>query len=95
MRKRISNKINLEEMASGVNRRRVIQKVIQSRWNILKLSTAQLTNPAFAMMQTVFDELVELVTATSKPFQMVKGKSNVVMFVGLQVFIRTHSHRKL
>ena len=31
MRKRISNKINLEEMASGVNRRRVIQKVFQFR----------------------------------------------------------------
>ena len=46
------------------------------------------------MMQTVFDELVELVTATRKPFQMVKGKSNVVMFVGLQVLSRTHGDEK-
>jgi len=59
MRKRIQSKIKLEEMASGVNKRRVIQK-------------------------TVFDELVSLVTASRKPFKMAKGKSNVVMFVGLQ-----------
>ena len=72
-------------MASGVNKRRVIQKVSNSfRLSIISPMLQLILH--FHITQTVFDELVELVTATNKPFKMTKGKSNVVMFVGLQVF---------
>lgn len=36
----------------------------------------------------MFDALIELVDPGVKPFKPVKGKSNVLMFVGLQVFFR-------
>ena len=90
MRKRIQSKIKLEEMASGVNKRRVIQKVFSIYFcpNLRKKHAHYTTTHHMrTTTQTVFDELVHLVTASRKPFKMAKGKSNVVMFVGLQVFM--------
>ena len=41
------------------------------------------------IQQAVFKELVKLVDPGVKPFQPKKGKSNVIMFVGLQVNMKT------
>eukprot|EP00128_Syssomonas_multiformis_P005225 Colp12_sorted_trinity150504_noHs@34501 len=59
LRKNIKAAVNFDDMASGLNKRKIIQKA-------------------------VFDELCKLVDPGVKPFQPVKGKSNVLMFVGLQ-----------
>ncbi|KAJ3331889.1 hypothetical protein HDU93_009457, partial [Gonapodya sp. JEL0774] len=70
LRENIKNIVNLEELAAGVNKKRVIQKAI-------------------------FDELVKLVDPQVQPFQPTKGKSNVVMFVGLQGSGKTTTCTKL
>jgi signal recognition particle subunit SRP54 len=59
LRKSIKEKVGLEEVASGVNRHKLVKK-------------------------TIIDELVELCGASKKPYQLKKGKPNVIMFVGLQ-----------
>lgn len=52
--------IDFEEMAGGLNKRRMIQSA-------------------------VFKELVKLVDPGVKPYQPIKGRPNIIMFVGLQV----------
>lgn len=66
----IKKRINLEEMASGLSKRKIIN-------------------------QAVIDALVELLDPGVKPFKPVKGKSNVIMFVGLQGSGKTTSVVKL
>lgn len=51
--------MDFEEMAAGMNRRRIIQT-------------------------TVFKELCKLLDPDVEPWQAIKGKPNVIMFVGLQ-----------
>ena len=73
LREQIKNRIAVECQASGINKRKVIQK-------------------------TVFEELVNMLSPDDvEPFKPVKGKSNVIMFVGLQVccFFRDVSVRVL
>lgn len=70
LRKNIKDSINLEDMAAGINKRKVIQ-------------------------QAVFDELCKLVDSGSKPYVPVKGKPNVLMFVGLQGSGKTTTVSKL
>lgn len=70
MRQNIRRTINFEEMAAGVNKRRIIQ-------------------------QTVFKELCTLIDPGEKPWEPSKGKSNVVMFVGLQGSGKTTTCTKL
>lgn len=60
LRKNIKQVVNLDELAAGLNKKKVIQKA-------------------------VLDELVALVDPGEEPWAPRKGKSNVVMFVGLQV----------
>ena len=63
LREQIKNRIAIECSASGVNKRRIIQK-------------------------TVFEELVNMLSPEDvEPLKPVKGKSNVIMFVGLQVCV--------
>lgn len=59
LRDNVKNVIDFEDMAQGLNKRRMIQMV-------------------------VFQELMKLVDPGVTPWQPVKKKSNVVMFVGLQ-----------
>ena len=61
VKKNIAKTIDLAELASGLNKRRMIQKA-------------------------VFDELVNVLSPEKEPVELKKtrGKSNVVMFVGLQ-----------
>lgn len=62
LRENVRAVIDFEEMAGGLNKRRMIQSA-------------------------VFKELVKLVDPSVKPYQPVKGRANVIMFVGLQVCI--------
>jgi signal recognition particle subunit SRP54 len=59
IRKNIKSVINLEELAAGTNKRRLIQ-------------------------QAVFNELVKVLSCERKPYELKKGRPNVIMFVGLQ-----------
>jgi len=70
LRKNIKDSVNLDEIASGINKRRVIQKV-------------------------VFQELCNLLDSGTKPWKPIKGKSNVIMFVGLQGSGKTTTVTKL
>ncbi|KAE9549889.1 hypothetical protein FO519_006894 [Halicephalobus sp. NKZ332] len=70
LRNNVKNALNFEDIAGGVNKRRVIHK-------------------------TVFNELIRLVDPQVKPFEPVRGKSNVIMFVGLQGSGKTTTCTKL
>jgi signal recognition particle subunit SRP54 len=70
LRKNIKNKIKLEEMAAGLNKRKIIK-------------------------QAVFDELCELLDPGVKPYKPQKGKTNIIMFVGLQGAGKTTTVTKL
>ncbi|KAL7077308.1 hypothetical protein ACQ4LE_003186 [Meloidogyne hapla] len=59
LRESVRKAIDFEEMAGGVNKRRLIQR-------------------------SVFQELLKLVDPGVAPYQPVKGRQNVIMFVGLQ-----------
>lgn len=59
LRESVRKSIDFEEMAGGVNKRRLIQR-------------------------SVFTELLKLVDPGVPPYQPVKGRPNVIMFVGLQ-----------
>eukprot|EP00040_Diaphanoeca_grandis_P005720 m.34205 g.34205 ORF g.34205 m.34205 type:complete len:533 (+) comp16945_c0_seq1:226-1824(+) len=66
----IKKLIDFEEMAAGLNKRRIIQRA-------------------------VFQELCNLVEANKEPYKPVKGKPNVIMFVGLQGSGKTTTCSKL
>ncbi|KAJ8938334.1 hypothetical protein NQ318_007047 [Aromia moschata] len=70
LRENVRAVIDFDEMAGGLNKRRMIQSA-------------------------VFKELVKLVDPGVKPFQPVKGKPNVIMFVGLQGSGKTTTCTKL
>ncbi|EGC34032.1 signal recognition particle 54 kDa subunit [Dictyostelium purpureum] len=70
MRKNIKEKVKLDQIAAGLNKRKIIRKV-------------------------VFEELIRLVDPGVPLWKPVKGKSNVVMFVGLQGAGKTTSVTKL
>jgi len=59
LRKNIKMTVNLNEMAAGMNQRKIIHKA-------------------------VFDELCNLLDPAKEPYKPKKGKTNVIMFVGLQ-----------
>jgi signal recognition particle subunit SRP54 len=59
IRKNIKNSVDLEELAAGTNKYRLIQ-------------------------QTVFNELVAMLSCRKQPFELKRGVPNVIMFVGLQ-----------
>ncbi|KAK5577613.1 hypothetical protein RB653_002556 [Dictyostelium firmibasis] len=70
MRKNIKEKVKLDQMAAGLNKRKIIKQV-------------------------VFDELIRLLDPGVPLWKPTKGKSNVVMFVGLQGAGKTTSVTKL
>ncbi|CAL4087086.1 unnamed protein product, partial [Meganyctiphanes norvegica] len=70
LRERVRTAIDFEEMAGGLNKRRMIQT-------------------------TVFKELVKLVDPGVNPYVPVKGRPNIVMFVGLQGSGKTTTCTKL
>lgn len=59
MRNNIKEKLSSETQAPGINRQKLVQKV-------------------------VMEELVSMLSPATKPYEMKKGKPNVIMFVGLQ-----------
>lgn len=70
LRENVRSVIDFDEMAGGLNKRRMIQS-------------------------SVFKELVKLVDPGVKAWQPVKGKPNVIMFVGLQGSGKTTTCTKL
>ncbi|XP_063234031.1 signal recognition particle subunit SRP54 [Bacillus rossius redtenbacheri] len=70
LRENVRTVIDFEEMAGGLNKRRMIQSA-------------------------VFKELVKLVDPGQKPYLPVKGKPNIIMFVGLQGSGKTTTCTKL
>jgi len=70
LRENVRNVIDFDEMAGGLNKRRMIQSA-------------------------VFKELVKLVDPGVKSYQPVKGRPNVIMFVGLQGSGKTTTCTKL
>lgn len=70
LRENVRAVIDFEEMAGGLNKRRMIQSA-------------------------VFKELVKLVDPGVKPYQPVKGRPNIIMFVGLQGSGKTTTCTKL
>nr|CAG4643852.1 EOG090X03VW [Lepidurus arcticus] len=70
MRENLKSVIDFDDMAGGLNKRRIIQNA-------------------------VFKELVKLVDPGVKAYQPVKGKNNVIMFVGLQGSGKTTTCTKL
>lgn len=70
LRENVRSVIDFEEMAQGLNKRKMIQ-------------------------QAVFTELVKLVDPGVKPYVPVKGRANVIMFVGLQGSGKTTTCTKL
>ena len=59
-----------------------LRKSIKATVNFKDLSPA--VNKKRLIQKAVFDELVKLVDPHAEPFKPKKGKSNVIMFVGLQ-----------
>lgn len=91
LRDNIRDRINMEELASGMNKRRIIQKV-------RSLAPPHAVAHAFLLLpapQAVFDELCKLVDAGHEPYKPKKAKSNVIMFVGLQGSGKTTTVTKL
>ncbi|BES93399.1 signal recognition particle [Nesidiocoris tenuis] len=70
LRENVRSVIDFDEMAGGLNKRRMIQSA-------------------------VFKELVKLVDPGVKAYQPMKGKANVIMFVGLQGSGKTTTCTKL
>lgn len=70
LRENVRAVIDFDEMAGGLNKRRMIQSA-------------------------VFKELVKLVDPGVKPYQPVKGRPNIIMFVGLQGSGKTTTCTKL
>lgn len=82
-------------LSADVNVRLVqsLRKSIKSSVNFSSLPDA--VNKKRVIQKAVFDELVKLVDPHAKPFQPKKGRSNVIMFVGLQGAGKTTTCTKL
>lgn len=91
MLKEISNAL----VEADVNVRLVasLRKSIKSAVNFKELAPA--VNKKRLIQKTVFDELVRLVDPHAEPFKPKKGKTNVIMFVGLQGAGKTTTCTKL
>ncbi|RKK14810.1 Signal recognition particle [Fusarium oxysporum] len=70
-----------------------LRKSIKSTVNFKELPPA--VNKKRLIQKAVFDELVKLVDPHAEPFRPKKGKSNVIMFVGLQGAGKTTTCTKL
>ena len=70
-------------LSADVNVRLVqsLRKSIKSSVNFSQIPAA--VNKKRLIQKTVFDELVALVDPHAEPFRAKKGRSNVIMFVGL------------
>src|SRR6201996_9411112 len=70
-----------------------LRKSIKSAVNFKDIAPG--VNKKRLIQKAVFDELVKLVDPHAEPFKPKKGKSNVVMFVGLQGAGKTTTCTKL
>ena len=77
------NAIALALIKSDVNLRMVksLQEKIRTQFDELDEDVG---NKKLMIQRSVVQALQELLTSQKKPYKMVKGKSNIIMFVGLQ-----------
>lgn len=93
--KQMLNEISHALLEADVNVR-LVQKLsnsIKNQVNFKDLPPA--VNKKRLIQKAVFDELVKLVDPHAEPFKPKKGKSNVIMFVGLQGAGKTTTCTKL
>ena len=83
----------LKDADVNINLVRTLRKSIKSTVNFKDLSPA--VNNKRLIQKTVFDELVKLVDPHADSFRPKKGKSSVIMFVGLQGAGKTTTCTKL
>ncbi|KAI4594802.1 Signal recognition particle [Pestalotiopsis sp. 9143b] len=93
--KAMLNEISHALLEADVNVRLVskLSNSIKSQVNFKDLPPA--VNKKRLIQKAVFDELVKLVDPHAEPFKPKKGKSNVIMFVGLQGAGKTTTCTKL
>ncbi|KAF2705793.1 signal recognition particle protein [Pleomassaria siparia CBS 279.74] len=90
----------IKEISNALVESDVNVKLVMNLRNSIKRSVdfkhlAPGVNKKRLIQKTVFDELVKLVDPHAEPFKPKKGKSNVIMFVGLQGSGKTTSCTKL
>jgi signal recognition particle subunit SRP54 len=90
----------LKDISKALLESDVNVKLVQKlRLNIKKLvnfeELAVRANKKKIIQKAIFDELVALVDPGTQSYVPIKGKSNVIMFVGLQVFHRVFNNRVL
>ena len=81
--KKMVNEIVSALMAADVNFKQVV-RLKKAITTALQIEDAAGLNRRKLIRQTVFNELVEMLESDRKPHVLKKGRSNVVMFVGLQ-----------
>jgi|TARA_B110000208_G_scaffold180295_1_gene229846 signal recognition particle subunit SRP54 len=81
--KKMVNEIVAALLAADVNFKQVV-RLKNAISTALQIEDAAGVNRRKLIRQTVFNELVEMLESDRKPHVFKKGKSNVVMFVGLQ-----------
>lgn len=89
LRENVRAVIDFDEMAGGLNKRRMIQSAVFKE--LVKVRREYFWPDVFCL--TVL--CIQLVDPGVKPFQPVKGKPNVIMFVGLQGSGKTTTCTKL
>ena len=78
--------VDWSSLPSGINKKRLVQKVNSKYIPIYCYFTVE---------KVVYEELCNVVEAKQEQFSPIKGKSNVIMFVGLQGSGKTTSCTKL
>ena len=77
LREKIRNGVNLESVAAGLSRKKIIEQTVVQGISIYSVWK-------YFRWPSFFLELTNLVDPGKKPWRPKKGKFNVVMFVGLQ-----------
>lgn len=107
LRENVRSVIDFEEMAGGLNKRRMIQSAVFKElvkvcinsdlwfWQVLKVIVNILLHYHFWTKAIQYNIYFQLVDPGVKPHQPVKGKPNIIMFVGLQGSGKTTTCTKL
>ncbi len=87
LRENVRSVIDFDEMAGGLNKRRMIQSAVFKELVKVRTNKYVLKNSNYSHFQ--------LIDSGVKPYQPVKGRPNIIMFVGLQGSGKTTSCTKL
>lgn len=89
LRENVKSVIDFDDMAGGLNKRRMIQSAVFKE--LIKVTIS------FSLLHDIskYRFILQLVDPGVKPYQPVKGRPNVIMFVGLQGSGKTTTCTKL